>query len=48
MDLAGINFSDFAIACSIYSKMCDEISGYNFVEKMGQFANFAKLSTRKQ
>ena len=24
MDLAGINFSNFAITCSIYSKMCDE------------------------
>ena len=32
MDLVGTNFSDFAITCSIYSKMCDEfnISGYNF------------------
>ena len=24
MDLAGINFSDFAITYSIYLKMCDE------------------------
>ena len=32
VDLAGIDFSDFAITCSIYSKMCDEfnIRGYNF------------------
>ena len=32
VDLAGIKFSDFAITCSIYSKMCYEfnISGYNF------------------
>ena len=32
VDLAGINFSDFAITCSIYSNMCDKfnISGYNF------------------
>ena len=32
VDLAGINFSDFAITCSINSKKCDEsnISGYNF------------------
>ena len=32
MDLAGIDFSDFSITCSIYSKMCNEfnISGYNF------------------
>ena len=31
-DLVGINFSDFAITSSIYSRMCDEfnISGYNF------------------
>ena len=31
-DLAGINFSNFAITRSIYSKMCDEFnsSGYNF------------------
>ena len=50
MYLAGINFSDFAITFSIYSKMCNEfnISGYNFLVKMGQFANFTKLSTRKQ
>ena len=29
VDLAGINFGDFAITCSIYSKMCGEfdISG---------------------
>ena len=33
VDLAGINFSDFSITCSIYAKMCDEfnISGYNFL-----------------
>ena len=33
MDLAGINFSDFAITCSIYLEMCDEfnISGYNLL-----------------
>ena len=32
VDLASSNSSNFAIACSIYSKMCDEcnISGYNF------------------
>ena len=24
VDLAGINFSDFAITCSINSKMCDK------------------------
>ena len=43
----GINFSDFAITSS---KMCDEfnISRYNFLVKMGQLANFAKLSIRKQ
>ena len=37
MDLAGINFSDFATTCSInYSKMCDEfnISGYNILAKI--------------
>ena len=26
VDLAGINFSDFAITCSIYSEMCDEFN----------------------
>ena len=32
VDLAGINFSNFAITCSINSKICDDfsISGYNF------------------
>ena len=36
MDLAGINFSDFSINCSIYSKMCNEfnISGKIFLVKM--------------
>ena len=45
MDLSGINFSDFAITCSIYLKKCDEfdVSGYiQFLVKMGQFANFAR------
>ena len=34
MDSVGINFSDFAITCSINLKICDEfnISGYNFSE----------------
>ena len=34
MDLAGINYSDFATTSSIYSKMCDEfnISGTIFSE----------------
>ena len=50
MDLAGINFSDFAITCSIYLKMCDNVilAGSIFLAKMGKFANFVKLSTRKQ
>ena len=32
VDLVGINFSNFAITCSIYSKMCSEfnISVHNF------------------
>ena len=50
--LAGINFSDFAITWSIYSKMFSELILAGkivfFLPKMGQFANFAKLSTRKQ
>ena len=44
MDLAGLNFSDFAFTCSINSKYAinSNISGYNFyfLAKMGQFANF--------
>ena len=37
MDVAGINFSDFVITCSIYSKVCDvfNISGYTFQRKWG-------------
>ena len=45
VDLAGINFSNFAITCSIYFKMCDEFntSRYNFyLAQMGQLNNFAK------
>ena len=45
VDLAGINF----ITSFIYSKMCNEfnIGGYNFLVRIGQFANFDKLSPRK-
>ena len=37
MDLAGINFSDFVITCSIYSKIYNDfnISGHNFLRKWG-------------
>ena len=45
MDLAGINFSGFAIACSIKSKMYDKFLYQRVQSKMG---HFAKLSTRKQ
>ena len=50
VDLAGINFSDFEITYSIYSKMCDEynISGYKFLAKIGNFSNFTKLSIYPQ
>ena len=49
MDLAGINFSDFAITCSIYFKMCDIfVLAAKILAKMGQLANFTKLSMRKQ
>ena len=36
VDLAGINFSEFSITYSIYSKMYDEfnIGGYNFSRKL--------------
>ena len=50
MDLVGINFSDFAITCSINSKMCDKfnISMLNFfLAKMGQFAKIYKLVPAK-
>ena len=36
MDLAGINFNDFAITCSINLKMCDKLilAGTIFSQKM--------------
>ena len=42
MHFVVINFSDFTITCSIFSKMCDELNiiGYNILAKMGQLDGF--------
>ena len=50
VDLAGINFSCFAITCSINLKICDKLlilAGTIFLAKMGQFAKIAKSSPLK-
>ena len=48
VDLAVINFSDFTTNSIFSCAMNCNISGSNFFPKMGQFANFAKITVYPQ